>query len=281
MNRFQPPYADASRIVRLQKAPHPVAILWQDPLVPVGICELQRFTRGDYQCLGIPKAWTPQKVREFGMHPASAIFDERDQYFAPADASERVRVLEAQRCVDIQSLLIVPTGVVFELVRYDIPVGAVGVLERIPTILEVQALDDQGEVIFTYPIEQTNGRQPCLRFLTHPDEGVGALFWTWHLTTSHVGWLQGVGNYLGPIPPHQIEGAHLIPPWSDLRVGHVERWGDRRQILVGELMEVRLWLELRGATGRWSVHAGGQLGGYWQSAGRKGAALGGVLTRIV
>lgn len=222
-------------------------------------------------------------VDDYGFDSSTKLWDTWDREAAPANASEALHPYDAQRCVDVDTGAIVPSGVAFELAHYPIPTTSVGVVERLPTIFEeISALDANGDPIFSFA--QINGERPCLRALRHPDPAGGELSWSWRITATTIssgGGPEVFGEYVGPTLPLAIEGDDLIPVWDDLRYGIASRWGDRHQLLVSARSLVRLWVVLRGNPNRWRVRVGGRLAGYWQSGGRRGAALVASTHRIV
>lgn len=238
-----------------------------------GLGELATFRRND----------APSIVADYGLNAESGIFDAWDKIQNPASASETVRMFDRQRCIAVDPDAITPEGVAFELVRYEIPTQAVGVVERIPTIFEsVDALDVDGVPVFSY--SQINGEQPCRSSLIHPDPDVDPLTWEWIVTRNVAPYTTEMGApdpYLGPVSPLLIGGDPMLPSWSDLRYGIASRWPDRQQWILTSRSVVRYWVVLRGEAGRWGVRVGGRLAGYWQSGGRRGAAVFAATHRIV
>lgn len=280
--RYQAPYPDAVQWRPIAPWPTNPFLYGQDLLAAFGVPELRRGRIGDYAMVAVPFDVDHEAFRAAAMSPAATILNEHDQFLAPSDASEAVRVMEVQRCIQVQAANLSTSGVSFELVHFPIPHAAIGIVERVPTVLEVDALDENLEPIFSWSIEETNGGRPCLEQLEHPEVAGGILRWQWRIVTTHVGWTGGFdGQYLGPLPPAAIFGRDLLDPWSDLRFGHASIWGDRLQLIASPQSLIRYWVTFFGVTGRWRIHVGGKLSGYWQSAGRKGAALGGVLNRVV
>lgn len=233
--------------------------------------------------LGVFRREGTPLVSDFGFSPATTLWDDWDKYNNPASASEVLRPYDAQRCIVVDPGAIVPSGVAYELAHHPIPTGAVGILERVPTIFEeIAALDANGDPIFSF--SQINGERPCLTSLRHPDPAAGTLSWSWRLTVTTLSSSDGPllpMLYVGPTVPLAIEGDDLIPGWTDLRYGIASRWGDRHQIVIPARAQVRLWVVLRGQANRWHVRVGGRVAGYWQSGGRRGAALVASTHRIV
>ncbi len=217
----------------------------------------------------------------WGLNGASEQLDEYDQFYAPSEASEAVRPIVVQRCIDVAEGDIVPGGAAFELTRIvNIPTASVGIVERVPTMMTVEALDDDGFPIFTYA--NTNGEDPCLDRLVHPDGAVDNLTWAWRVVQNHVP-ADGAPNLPlpGPVSPNAIAGDDLLNPWNDMRYGDRSRWGDRQQFVVRSSTQVRYWVTFFGPVDRYRIRVGARLAGYYQLTGRRGAALEAVTDRIV
>lgn len=217
----------------------------------------------------------------WGLNGASKQLDAYDQFYSPAEASEAVRPIVSQRCIDVAESDIVQAGAAFELTRIvHVPTASVGIIERVPTMLSVDALDENQVPIFTFA--NTNGEDPCLDRLVHPDPTVDNLTWTWRVVQNHVP-AEGAPNLPlpGPVSPSAIAGDDLINPWSDMRYGDRSRWGDRQQFVVRSSTQVRYWVTFFGPVDRYRVRVGARLAGYYQLTGRRGAALESVTDRIV
>lgn len=282
---FHPgPIADFNRFPSIWPGPtgpllfNPGALTQTPEIYRIGVGRLVTFRRWGrpvgYFPPGIAElpapVWAKGPDQPWGLGRSTAQLDDYDQYQAPAAASEKVRVFDRQRCTSNSGSVdpIVPTGATFELIRYDIPSQAVGILNRIPTVLEVEATD-QGVPIFTYG--GLNGERPCLDELRHPDPAVTLpLTWLWRVTTTD----NGPGQpYQGPIRPGDVFGDDLIEPWRDLRNGHGNRWPDHLHYVMHPRKTLHYWVTLFGPTNRFRVTVGGRFGGYWQTAGRRGAAI--------
>lgn len=217
----------------------------------------------------------------WGLNGSTEQLDDYDQFYAPSEASEAVRSMVSQRCIDVDAADILSNGVSFELTRIvHIPSGSVGIIERVPTMLTVDALDDDGLPIFTYG--NTNGEDPCLNRLVHPDPQIANLTWLWRVVQNHVPG-DGAPNLPlpGPVSPLAIVGDDLLDPWTDMRYGDRARWGDRQQFVVRPSTQVRYWVTFFGPTDRYSIRVGARLAGYRQLTGRRGAALESVTQRYV
>jgi hypothetical protein len=222
-----------------------------------------------------PSHWHGQQ--SWGLGSDSRDLDDRERLGNPIDAVERVKWLDVQRCIDIPTAQIVTTGASWELLRMVVPTAALGVVERLTAgFASVEALDGAGLPIYSYPLAQ--GSQPCVSAFVHPTPGVGSLTWRAELR---------VTESVGPLPPvvaaglpEQLFGSQLLPPWADLRYGDELRFSDGLQLLIGARSLVRLVVTLFGPPSRFRVQLAGRLGGYVQSAGRRGAALDGATRRF-
>jgi hypothetical protein len=216
--------------------------------------------------------WANGPDQVWGMGRATAQLDTFDQYEAPAAAGEALKPFDRQRCVNADPLAIAPTGITYELVRQDIPAAAVGIIESLPTVFIVEALDGAGLPVFAYG--GTNGVDPCLSRIVHPDANVDPLTWRWYVVTTHNSALDdATEDYLGPIPPEQMPGDMLLEPWSDMRTGNRSNWPAQRQMPMHPRKTVRVFITLFGPTNRYQVRVAARVSGYWQIAGRRGAAL--------
>jgi hypothetical protein len=222
----------------------------------------------------------------WGLSPKSTDLDGLDQFNQPESASEIINEVDKQRCINVTSDQIIPAGQAFELVHWVVPVGSVGVIERLPHIFEeVTALDAGGVPIFTYG--GLNGENPCLGGIAHPDPVVGfPLTWRFHITRTDMASLEDPSTasplrYVGPVSPDSISGYNVLPPWRDLRYGTLSQFSTDTQYVLPASIVIRYWVVLFGPQNRFTVRIGGRLGGYWQLGGRKGAALSNATIRRI
>lgn len=252
-----------------------------------GNVEVQKGTLTQFEALGFKMPTAGEAlVKGWGIGPESGIFDYRNQFSQPYSSAESIRRIDVQRCVDVDASLITPAGVAFELVHWRAPAGSVVVLEQIPTMFdEVTALDDQG--VEFYSFGSLNGERLCRNQLVHPDPLVTVpLTWTFHITFSddpsrNVPSVNPEMAYRGPVPPAEVSGQSITPPWSDARYGSQNRWAENQQFLAPSSVVVRYWVVLKGPVDRFDVRVGARLGGFFQSGGRRGAALDAVQVRRV
>lgn len=237
------------------------------------------------QGMKIPSANQAANDPNWGLSQRSEVFDESDQYSNPAAASEAIEQWDIQRCVTIAQSLITPSGVVFELLHWQVPEAYVAIVERPPTILaEVTSLDANEVPIFTHG--NLNGERPCVNSVPHSG-GIGdPLTWRYFLSYTDRGSLQpittgGTLTFIGPTTLGGIAGNHVVPPWNDLRYGHNANQGSVEQFIFPPGCLIRYWVAVFGPTDKFFVKIGARLVGFNQSCGRKGAALESVLRRHV
>lgn len=229
---------------------------------------------------------TPAEAQRVGMGPDSTHYAKVDQYDNPWNVTEKVKQFNVQRCVTVDPAVIVPAGVAFELVHVRTPENGLAVVERLPTVFaEVTSLDENGVPIFTHG--SVNGQRPCLDAIVHSDPAVTVpLTWMFFFQWVARGATQrettnGTLTYRGPVPVGQIGGEQVLPPWSDQRYGHVDRWGTDEQYVFPRGALIRTWVALFGPTNRFDVRVGQCLSGYTQSGGQRGSAVSNVTTRRV
>lgn len=254
----------------------------------VGHVEARKGSLAQYEALGflMPSAQEARDTPGWGLSPVSTDLDKRNQFSQPYSSAESIRRFDVSRCVEVLASQITTAGIAFELAHWRSPAGSVVVLEQIPTMFEeVTALDDAG--IEIYQFGSLNGERLCRRALTHPDPAVTTpLTWSFHLTFSddpsrNVPTVQPDMTYRGPVPPAEVAGHSITPPWSDARYGSQNRWAENQQFFAPSSCVVRYWVVLTGPVDRFHVQVGARLGGFYQSGGRRGAALDAVQVRRV
>lgn len=265
-------------------------IVWVGPRSPVGrLCsnfpaavetpDIQHIGISEFTALRTYGAPQGELTPDWGINDESIVFDDFDKHDAPESASERVRAFDVQRCFDIDEALVIPTGVTFEIIHQHSLESGIGILERLPIVFEVDALDDAGIPIFTYG--QLNGERPCIDALVHPNPAVGALTWQYRLTMSAQ---TGVGRsglaYIGPATPSAVRGNDRLSPWSDLRYGHLDQAPGFAQVLIANQSVLRLWVTFFGPTDRYRIRIGARMSGFLQLAGRRGSAIEAATTRL-
>lgn len=268
----------------MQPAPSTLLDMQIDPLVGFfAVFEdspiVAQGTLAKYGWLGVELPSASQALKgsadgSWGIGAASTDMDATDRLSEPYAAVETVRAFDVQRCITVDSSLIVPEGVAFELVHQTTPAGSIGVVEDYPTIFaEVTALDGDGNAVFTYG--NLNGSELCTNELVHPDPMVTEpLRWRFQLDYINIAYLRGIDlRYVGGVPAAEMGGKAIIPAWNDLRSGSNNRWAEGKQCLVPASSLVRIWIELTGPMDRFDVRVGARLGGFWQFGGRLGAAL--------
>jgi hypothetical protein len=222
----------------------------------------------------------------WGLGPDSTDLDQRDQYSQPYASGERIQRFDVQRCVLVPASEISPLGVAYELVHWRSPSSSIVVLEQIPTMFDqIVALDDAG--VEYYDFGSLNGERPCRNQLVHPNPLVTTpLTWRFFLTftddpSREVPSVAPDLTYRGPIPPAELSGQAITPPWSDARYGSQNRWAENQQFFAPSSVVVRYWVILAGPVDRFRVRVGARLGGFFQSGGKRGSALDAVQTRRI
>lgn len=270
--QYHPP--EASQVPEIMRLGVGYLVTFRRWGLPVGTIPLREASEALWK-------WAKGPNQVWGMGRETTQLNEFEQYDAPAAAAEVIHEFDRQRSIPNLESSIVPTGAAFELTRFDLPTASVGVLEYFPTCITVEALDDVGAPIFSY--SGLNGERPCLNRLVHPDPAVTVpLTWEWRIKVTHnPGLTEDVEDLLFGIPPGAIPGDDIVEPWNDMRNGNQAQSPQRRQLPVLPRMIVRFFVVLSGPTSRFRVEVGGRLGGYWQVAGRRGAAVRAATQRFV
>lgn len=225
--------------------------------------------------------WFPLGGRGVDLDLALANASERA---LPATDAERVEWFEPFRCfaIDVEG-----SPLAWEIVRAPLESIGTGILESIATYLRAQPLDAQGEPTGA-AFRTVTDTDPCAFPIAHPDPNVQPLRVTWRLVADglpeNTDGTRRPGMLVGAPPaaiPSMGEPIYGLPSaWSDLRFS----WGSRytqnlRHVVFAGPVMLRLFAVVSAAPGRWDVHLGGLLGGYWQSAGHRGAALRSAIRR--
>lgn len=209
------------------------------------------------------RAWLPTAI-------ADPRQDNDNAYANPAAAPERIQWFDAFDRVRIEADEIDTLWRSWEVARFVVPTNAMASIDKHPTSIDsVVALNDVGNPIFAYGPQ--NGRLATVESLLHPTPGVGSLEWRWHLTAINQGYSSDTPAAL--VGSLASLGRDLVEPWRHQSNGADVVWAARQQILVGASSLVRLFIQLRGPTDRFTVQAGARLSGYVQQGGHLGAAL--------
>lgn len=186
-----------------------------------------------------------------------------DQWVRPADSSEALVWREpVQVRPDVITPGRLPTGVVVELVRVDLPDWRLATIERLATYLRVEPVDG-GDVFVT---DGCGCYDPFPVFVSP----AGPLTVRWSL----IG-LSAQDPGFDGLPAHTVPslGVQLQPHWFDLRYGWGQRYTTGLQLEVPSgVTSVRLLATIESA-GAWRVRVGGRLGVWWIPGGPRGAAL--------
>jgi hypothetical protein len=250
--------------------------LAQAPAIYATTPEIQRAgsPRQIARLYGIPDPWARAQTGATGFRDT---FEADHKLRNPIQSPERVRWIDALRCVAVDEGEIGAAGLCVEIVRVRIPEFAIAVIERLPLRVQVEALGEDGAVVYTYPA--IDGSDPCLSRIQHPDPTVAPLTWRWSLT------VEGARNGVAEIQPPTLgitpSGEHLIEPWDDARFGDAPGMISAYQmkILAQGAARARLWIVLTGPASRYAVRVTGRITGHTIAAGSLGAALHDATTR--
>ncbi len=178
----------------------------------------------------------------------------------PGESGERLRWADIARAIPIT---VTAEPLAWEIMRFDVPTGALAVLERLACYLRVTA-DGVPPFVTAGPVD------PFVALV----DGVGEpLRFAWHLrittgVTADPGFLTGapVSSIVGDV----VDG--FPSRWTDLRFAWGSAYTEHRQAVIQGPARVRFWFEVQ-SSGAFTVTAGGLLGYYVQNAGQSGAAL--------
>lgn len=137
----------------------------------------------------------------------------------------------------------------------------VGIVERIATLVVVEALDDDGIPLASWRLDGETMLDGGV--ISHPTPARGVLRLLWRL--------QGVTASGGDrerttdaASPYLLDGSDAIPPWDYDAFGWRSRFVDDMQIVFPRAELARLWLQASGQAAAWRISARGRLGGYAQ-----------------
>jgi hypothetical protein len=165
---------------------------------------------------------------------------------------------------------IAPYWQVWEMARMVVPVGALGTLEKVVTAIDsVEALDDDGSVLFAYGPQ--NGARSTLDGLLHPTPGIGMLKWAFRVTNINMG--PNSDTPLRVLNGRGPQGRDVLDPWSHLSNGSDITWAAEMQRTIQSASLIRVFAMLMGPRDRFRVRIGARLTGYTQSGGPMGRAL--------
>ncbi len=230
----------------------------QDPVFGT-LAPLSKWLGKDWAFLG-PIATEPVGTRAFEDVAATR---------EPGFAADAVDWQASFGAVDAAAA-IRPYWQTWELSRVVVPSSSLGVIEQVATSIDsIEALDEDGFAIYSYGPQ--NGQRPTLGSVLHPTPGVGRLEWQFRVTLVNMG-----PNSQTPLPivagPEQ-QGRDLVDPFGNCSQGSDLVWGGQQQRVIASEALVRLFVMLRGPTGRFRARIGGRLAGFTQSAGDTARAL--------
>lgn len=185
----------------------------------------------------------------------------------PGFAADRIQWTERQRTVVSFSPSLAREGWVLSTVSTS--PHQVGIIERIATLVEVDALDEDGVPITTFRLD---GQEIFDGVVQHPIPALGSLSLAWALRQEGLSYYQAIGA-IDAVPFSAIGGEEMVPPWADDLFGWNARSWDQLQLVYPDGYRVRLWLIAQATVAdAWTVRAKGRLGGYAQARSGRDAA---------
>lgn len=185
----------------------------------------------------------------------------------PGFAADRVQWSERQRSL----VTIAPTTsrLGWMLAAKSTSPHQVGIIERIATLLEIDALDEDGIPITTFRLD---GQAIFDGALQHPIPAQGELNLSWLLRQEGVSYHRILGP-IDAVPFDGIAGDDLIPQWNNDMFGWNARHWDQTQYVYPDGIRVRLWLVAQAdENDAWLIRATGRLGGYAQARSGRDSA---------
>lgn len=185
---------------------------------------------------------------------------------APGFSPERIQWAERQRTVAFS-----PTTdrLGWMIASTSTSPHQVGIIERIATLIEIDALDEDGVPIMTVVLD---GQETFDGILLHPDPFAGTLSIGWALRQEDYTRYRVVGPIDG-VPHQAIPGEDVIPPWDDDVFGWNARHWDQTQYVYPDGYRVRIWVDCQATVADvWAIRAKGRLGGYAQARGGRDCA---------
>ena len=194
----------------------------------------------------------------------------------PGYSSERIRWFEHTAFTDpfVTAGFNLNQIQVFELVRAMSPHTSLLTIERLATYLRAQALTDTGQPVGD-PFVTSPNTDP-LAVVAHP-ETTTELRVRWRFLVQREDPNEPrppplVNASFGELPIDGLNVGQLPRDWNDFRYSWGSRFADSHQAVYSSGSLARLFLIVNGETDRWSLRAGGILGGYTQPGGREHAA---------
>jgi hypothetical protein len=184
----------------------------------------------------------------------------------PGFDPERIQWAERQRTVAFEPTT---SALMWLLATESTSPHQVGVIERVATLLEVDALDGDGLPLTTFVLD---GQEIFNGVLEHPIPGFGELSIGWRLRQEDYTYFRVVGA-IDAVPYDAVPGNDVVPPWSDDVYGWNARYWDQLQIVYPAGYRVRLWvLAQADFLHAWRIRAKGRMGGYAQARGGRDSA---------
>jgi hypothetical protein len=198
-----------------------------------------------------------------------------DVFVRPADSSEALEWREpVRRRASFDTPGRFTGGVVFELVRVDLPDWRLAVVERVATYLSVVSIPADEEPVVTFTTDGCGCYDP-FPDLVHPGTQQ-VLDVRWSLLGLSIS-----DPSFDNLPAHCLPntGVQLQAHWPDLRYGWGQRYTTGMQLQVPSgVTSVRLFATVQ-SEGAWRVKVGGRLGVWWIGGGPRAAALQAAIKR--
>jgi hypothetical protein len=184
----------------------------------------------------------------------------------PGSAVDRVRWQERQRTVSISPAAAVEAS--WLLAQSQVPAHSVGIIERIATLVIVEAIDEDGVPITSWRLD---GQEIFDGSLNHPDPLQGTIALAWYLRQDSI-------NYWSRLPvidalaTSRLPGDDLVQSWTDDLHGWNARHWDQQQLVLPDASRQTLWLSVLADSTAWRISAKGRLGGYYQQRSGRDSA---------
>lgn len=186
----------------------------------------------------------------------------------PASDFEKIEWHHSQRTQIIEPDVVPLSWLLAQVLVSEV---SIGVLERVACYLYADALDENGIAVASFLCD---GTDPTIEPpLSHPNPAIDPLVFRWSLRD--LGYNRETSQTaLTAIPP-TLTGQTLRPEWVDGQFGWNSH-ANRMQMGIAQGTRVALWITCSGgvhddAPG-WRVRASGQLSGFIQNVGPRGAA---------
>lgn len=184
----------------------------------------------------------------------------------PSSTVDRINWRERQRTVEITPVANVDQA--WMLAQSQVPVHCIGIIERIATLITVQALDEDGLPISTWRLD---GQEIFEGTLDHPNPANGSISITWWLRQDSINYWSQLPVIDG-LPTSRLPGADMIQSWTDDLHGWNARYWDQQQIVCPDASRQTLWVSFLADSDAWKILAKGRIGGYHQQRSGRDSA---------